>query len=136
MLQTTNPEAAGAMDPTRDKRVPYLGQIVVYHMRPGEGRGGKLAAPGIVTRIEDDDHIELMIIHAADDFITRWKIPRKSEQNPINVWSFTEHDDKHYLVPLPVQMTETTVEKMIEEKTALLHSKIASLESELRRQRK
>lgn len=96
MLQTTNPEAAGAMDPARDRRVPYQGQTLVYHMRPGEGRGGKITAPGIVTRVEDDDHVELMIIHAADDFITRWKIPRKSDQNPVNAWSFTEDDDKNY----------------------------------------
>jgi hypothetical protein len=136
MLKTTNPDAVDAMDPTHDRRVPYPGQILVYHMRPGEGRGGKITAPGIVTRVEDDDHVELMIIHAADDFITRWKIPRKTEQNPVNAWSFTEWDEKHYDRPVNVAITSEIVDKMIEDKAAPLHSKIASLEGELRRLRK
>lgn len=96
LLATTNPEAAAEYEPNRDRRKPYLGQPVIFHMRPGEGRAGKMTAPAIVTRVEDEDHVELMIIHAADDFITRWKIPRRSEQNNVNCWSFNAYDEEHY----------------------------------------
>lgn len=96
MLRSTNPEAVAEIDPHKDRRVPYVGQIVVYHMRPGEGRAGKMSAPAIVTGIEDDDHVEILIIFSADDFMTRWKIPRRTDQNTVNCWSFNEHDDVHF----------------------------------------
>lgn len=135
MLKTTNPEAAGAMDPARDQRVPYVGQTVIYHARPGESRGGKSLAPAMVTRVEDDDHIEAMIIWAADDFITRWKIPRKTEQNPINAWSWTDWDEKHYRLndekpeePKPEgRLTWGDVVQMHAEMTTL-RNKVAALE--------
>lgn len=93
MLRTTNPAAAGD---TGDHRQPYIGQMVVFHMRPGEGRGGKMSAPAMVTYIHDEDHVELLVIFAADDFITRIKIPRRSDQNNVNCWSFNDHDDINY----------------------------------------
>jgi hypothetical protein len=96
MLATTNPAALAEIDPTRDRRVPYQGQIVLFHARPGEGRGGRFVSPAIVMGIEDEDHIELLILYAADDAVNRWKIPRRTDQNPYNSWSFTEWDEKHY----------------------------------------
>jgi hypothetical protein len=96
MLRTTNPGAADEMDPAHDRRVPYVGQWLVFHMRPGEGRGGKLQAPAVVIRVEDNDHVELVVFHAADDQITRWKIPRRTEQNPVNAWAFNDWDEVHY----------------------------------------
>lgn len=96
MLRSTNPEAVNEIDPDRDRRVPHVGQIVIYHMRPGEGRAGKMSAPAIVTAVEDDDHIEILVIFSADDFMTRWKIPRKTDQNTVNCWAFNEHDQEHY----------------------------------------
>jgi hypothetical protein len=95
MLATVNPEAAKEAG-QGDRRVPYIGQWVVFHSRPGEGRGGKMTAPAMVTHIHDEDHVELLIVHSADDLITRFKIPRKTEQNNINCWAFNEQDEKHY----------------------------------------
>lgn len=135
MLKTTNPEAAGAMEPDRDRRVPYVGQAVIYHARPGESRGGKSLAPAMVTRVEDDDHIEAMIIWAADDFITRWKIPRKTEQNPINAWSFSEWDEKTYAMPATIVVDPGPTLSDLSSQVETLRSKIASLEGELRSQR-
>jgi|SRR5882672_1260696 len=97
MLKSTNPAAVNEIDPDHDRRVPYQGQRVLFHSRPGEGRSGKMTAIADVMAVEDDDHCELLIHYAADDAIVRWKIPRRTEQNPYNSWSFTEQDDKHYL---------------------------------------
>jgi hypothetical protein len=143
MLKTTNPDAVNEMDPHRDRRVPHQGQVLIYHMRPGEGRGGKITAPGIVTRVEDDDHVELMIVHAADDFITRWKIPRKTEQNPVNAWSFTEDDEKHYAretakeeAPAPDGRLTWDDVKAMHAEVAAMRGKIASLEQRNSQQRR
>ena len=38
MLRSTNPSAVNEIDPDRDRRVPYQGQRVLFHSRPGEGR--------------------------------------------------------------------------------------------------
>src|SRR5882672_11008036 len=96
MLKSTNPAAVNEIDPDHDRRVPYQGQRVLFHSRPGEGRSGKMTAIADVMAVEDDDHCELLIHYAADDAIVRWKIPRRTEQNPFNSWSFTEDDDVHY----------------------------------------
>lgn len=96
MLRTTNPASVDEIDPVKDRRPPYVGQLVLFHGRPGEARMGKLVAPAIVTTVEDDDHVELLIMYAADDSLMRWKIPRQTDQNRFNCWSFTEHDQEHY----------------------------------------
>lgn len=135
MLRSTNPEAAGELELDRDRRVPYVGQAVVYHLRPGEGRGGKSFAPALVTRVEDDDHVELLIMFAADDFLTRWKIPRKTDQNPVNAWTFNDWDEKHYQPDAKVEppaVTKLDLEKMHGE-IEKLGAQVKSLEGELRR---
>ena len=73
------------------------------------------------------------MIYAADDFITRIKIPRRSDQNPVNAWSFNEWDEVHYLRPAPPTPRLDEIEKLFEERAATLNAKIASLEGELRR---
>jgi len=102
MLRTVNPEAAAeseGLNP-RDRRVPYVGQSVLFHSRPGEGRMGKMIAPALITEVIDEDTVELLIIYAADDFLMRMRIPRKTEQNNINCWSYNAHDEEHYLKPI------------------------------------
>lgn len=96
MLRSTNPAAVNEIDPTRDRRRPYEGQRVIFHSRPGEARMGKQRAIADVLTVEDDDHVELLIHYAADDALVRWKIPRKTDQNPFNSWSFNEWDEIHY----------------------------------------
>jgi len=122
MLRTTNPAVADEENP-RDRRRPYVGQTVVFHIRPGEGRGGKTTAPAMVTHVYDDDAVELLIIYAADDFLTRIKIPRRTEQNPINAWSFNEWDEEHYLKPVVASVSPYD--------DSDLHDKIAKLDREL-----
>lgn len=135
MLKTTNPAAAQENEPNRDRRVPYEGQVLTFHLRPGEGRAGKTRAPAIVTRVEDEDHVEIVIYFAADDQLTKWKIPRKSEQNPVNAWAFNDWDEIHYRPgeakveePMPEgHLTWDDVKKMHEEMAAL-RGRLAALE--------
>ena len=96
MLRTSSPEAYAAIDPSYDRRAPYVGQTVVFHHRPGESRTGKPTAPAVVTEVQGEDHVELVIIYPADDFRTCWNVPRRSDQNPINCWTFNQWDEEHY----------------------------------------
>lgn len=123
MLRTTNPEAAG--EEAHDRRVPYIGQVVVYHCRPGEARQGRMEVAAIVEKIEDEDHLELLVLHSAEDLISKWKIARHGDQNPFNSWSFNAWDEEHYqpnkAVELPVekesgaQLTWEDVKEMYKE---------------------
>jgi hypothetical protein len=138
MLRSTNPAAVNEIDPHRDHRRPYLGQRVIFHSRPGEGRMGKTEAIADVIGIEDDDHVEILIHYAADDAIVRWKIPRRTEQNPFNSWSFTEHDQENYQQTTALwqevkpagHLTWDDVEKMHAE-IGMLRNKIAAAEGRL-----
>jgi hypothetical protein len=97
MLRTSNPTAvAEEIDPGRDYRRPYKGQRVLYHSRPGEGRAGKFTEIADVINVEDDDHVELLVILGPNDFHARLNVPRRTDQNPFNSWSFTEYDQEHY----------------------------------------
>jgi hypothetical protein len=97
MLRTTNPEAAQEAEAVdRDRRRPYVSQSVVFHPRSGEGRSGKFQTAAIVTEIVDDDSVDLLIIWDADDFITRRRVPRRTDQNNVNAWTFNEYDEVHY----------------------------------------
>jgi hypothetical protein len=90
MLRTTNPEAVG-LKPEDDRRVLYEGQIVFFHPRQGEGRAGRLRVPAIVTRVEDEDHIELVVLD--DPPVCRTNVVRRTAQNPVNSWSFITRPD-------------------------------------------
>lgn len=97
MLATTNPGAVDEIDANRDRRRPYVGQRVIYHSRPGESRFGRQQAIADVLHIVDDDMVELLVTYAADDSLIRVNIPRRTDQNPFNSWSFTEYDEENYL---------------------------------------
>jgi hypothetical protein len=94
MLRTTNPEAAGEGD--HDRRRPYQGQSVIFH--GNDRRAGRTDAIADVMFVHDDDHVDLLIKYDADDFMRREKIPRKTDQNNINCWSFNDYDEQHYVV--------------------------------------
>jgi hypothetical protein len=95
LLRTHNPDAVDD-NAEYDRRRPYVSQSVVFWPRPGEGRSGRFQTAAIVTDIHDDDHVSLLIIWDADDFIQRRNVPRKTEQNNVNAWTFNEHDEIHY----------------------------------------
>jgi hypothetical protein len=142
MLRTTNPAALAEIDPHKDRRRPYQNQQVLFHARPGEARMGRAVANAEVLNVEDDDHVELLIKYAADDSIVRFKIPRRTEQNPYNAWSFNEHDQEHYqkppLLPVPPtphgHLTWDDVTAMHAE-MAVLRNKVAALEAKPKRER-
>jgi hypothetical protein len=137
MLRTTNPAAVDEIDPGKDRRRAYVGQTVIYHGRPGEARMGKLSTPALVVRVEDDDHIEIIVRYAAEDALDRWKVPRRTEQNPFNCWSFNEWEQDHYDPDKPgiseappatgTSMSWADVKDMRSEMTEM-RSRIAALE--------
>jgi hypothetical protein len=142
MLRSTNPGAVNEIDPDRDHRRPYQGQRVLFHSRPGEGRSGKMTAIADVMAIEDDDHCELLIHYAADDAIVRWKIPRRTEQNPYNSWSFTEQDDLYYqrnghrdAAPKPEGHLNWDDVQAMHAEIGVLRNKVAALETKPKRGR-
>lgn len=120
LLATTNPAAAAEFQ-NRDLRRPYEGQSVIFHARPGEGRGGRTTAVGLVLRVEDDDNVDIIIIHDADDFIVRNKIPRKTDQNNVNCWSFNDYDERNYdpvassMNAVPGDALSVTVDGLVKE---------------------
>jgi hypothetical protein len=80
-----------------------------------------------------------MVIHAADDFHTRWNVPRKTEQNPFNSWSFNDHDQEHYRpgaakpeVPKPDGHLTWNDVKAMHAEMAVLRNKVSALEGEHR----
>jgi hypothetical protein len=140
MLRTINSDAVNEIDPHRDRRRPYQTQHVLFHSRPGEARMGRMVANAEILNIEDDDHVELLIKYSADDFIVRWKIPRRTEQNPYNSWSFNEWDEKHYrpdaTAPEPPKpeghLTWEDVKAMHAEMAVMRH-KVVALEAKPKR---
>jgi hypothetical protein len=103
MLRTTNPDVVKELDPNRDMRSPYVGQMVLFHARPGEAYGGYQVLPALVIRVLDEDHIDLRV-EGPDESIFRINIPRKNDQNIFHAWTFTAHDEEHYLRQKPAQI--------------------------------
>jgi hypothetical protein len=142
MLRSTNPAAVNEIDPHKDRRRPYQNQQVLFHARPGEARMGRAVANAEVLNVEDDDHVELLIKYAADDSIVRFKIPRKTDQNPFNSWSFNAWDDKHYKpaaiepeVPKPEGHLTWDDVKAMHAELGVLRNKVAALEAKPKRGR-
>lgn len=128
MLATTNPEAMAEYQ-NKDRRIPYVGQWLVFHTRPGEGRAGSMTAPALVLRIHDEDHVDILIKWGQEDEIERQKIPRKTDQNNFNAWSFNAHDEINYRDDSPVREGLHAVEHRVHE----LERRVADLEPPAKR---
>lgn len=124
MLATTNPQAVGELEPSRDHRSAYVGQWVIFHTRPGEGRGGTMTTPALVLRIHDEDHVDLLIKWGQEDEIERQKIPRKTDQNNFNAWSFNADDEFNYRDDSPLREAVKALADEVKE----LSERIAALE--------
>lgn len=145
MLSSTNPAAVNEIDPNRDRRRPFVGQRVLFHSRPGEARMvrmGKATAIADVLNVEDDDHVELLIHYAADDALVRWKIPRRTDQNPFNSWSFNDYDELYYLrgaipsaTPKPEGHFTWDDVKAMHAELGALRNRVAALEAKPKRGR-
>lgn len=55
LLQTTNPEAAAAIQPSpQARRLPGVGEMVIYHMRHGHARQGRTRFPAVVQGSQNE----------------------------------------------------------------------------------
>lgn len=131
MLRTTNPTAAAEYEDAKDRRVPYLGQVLIYHARPGEGRSGKLQTLAFCSKILDEDHVELMIMWDQMDFNVGHKIARKSDQQPFASWSFNDWDMAHYKDAAALAREPTTPAPVSQVELDMLKARVETLDSQV-----
>lgn len=63
--------------------IPGVGQLVVYHPRPGEGRSGRICFPAMVLQADEGNgYCMLMVFFDAADIREATLVPPRSEQNP------------------------------------------------------
>ena len=84
-----------------------------------------------VLHIHDDDMVDLLVTYADDDQMIRVNIPRKTEQNPFNSWSFNADDEENYL---PHIVGRRSLIKEMRDEIAELRNRITALESKAKRQ--
>lgn len=77
LLKTMNKEIAEHLDEEGQPR-PGLGEMVIYYPRPGELRAGAGHYTAIVTRVNEDDTLDLVVVYDADDLVGQRHIPRRS----------------------------------------------------------
>jgi hypothetical protein len=71
---------------------PHVGQRVVYHSRPGEGRPGKPTTVADVVDAHADGSADL-VVHGLGESRVMENVPPHGDQAPFNSWSPTEHDE-------------------------------------------
>lgn len=77
LLKTVNPEAAADIA-NETKPIPCIGETVIFFPRPGELRAGRGKHAAIVTAVNDDDTLDLVVVYDADDFIGQRRVARRS----------------------------------------------------------
>jgi hypothetical protein len=111
MLSTSSPEAFEEITMgSHDRRKPYVGQMVLFHLRPG-GRGSivnnqnRTTRPAMVMGVGEGGYVDLVVFYGTAqhpnlgkvlDCDDRENVPRRSEQNPVESWSFNDHDEQHH----------------------------------------
>jgi hypothetical protein len=79
---------------TLDRRVPYVGQVLLFTPRAGElgfiSNAG--CVPAQVLNVIDDDHVDVNLSLAGVNPVVRTNVPRKTERDPLGSWTFNEHD--------------------------------------------
>lgn len=76
MLATQNPEAAARLAANRP--LPNVGDMLMYHLRPGEIRAGRRDIPAIVLdRDADNQLLKLLVIYDHQDMMTLDRVPQR-----------------------------------------------------------
>jgi hypothetical protein len=132
------------IDPGRDRRRPYQGQALVFHVRPGErGSGNMLTRSAMVLRVLDEDHVDILVIYGDFttqvgkllDFDIRLSVPRRTDQNSSNAWGFNEWDETRYrpgaertVEPQPTGHLTWDDVKAMHAEIGVLRNRLAALE--------
>jgi hypothetical protein len=128
------------IDPGRDRRRPYQGQALIFHVRPGErGSGNMLTRSAMVLRVLDEDHVDILVIYGDFttqvgkllDFDIRLSVPRRTDQNSSNAWGFNEWDDTHYLRDVPTPATPEPTGHLDWNDVKAMHAEMAAMRHRL-----
>lgn len=114
LLASVNREAAERIQPEPAKAaLPGVGEMVVYHMRPGHGRNGKTFFPAIVQGHGDRGTLMLTVIIDAGDLCDESLVEERRVGTEFHCW---ERVDRPFPVAEDVPPDDEA------------HEKIASLE--------
>lgn len=83
-LQTTNPEAAAAID--HPPAPPDVGTIVVFKGRQGFSRMHRTEFPALVLGSFDDGTLELMVMMEPEDLMLESRVPFRSHNQDQFYW--------------------------------------------------
>jgi hypothetical protein len=87
-LETMNPDAVDQIGGTEADDMPGIGEWVVYHGRPGEGRRGKNTFPALVMDVaETGDAVTLMVAYDVDDWLYLERLPQRTANHQWPAWS-------------------------------------------------
>lgn len=76
MLATQNPEAVKRINERR--KLPPVGWIVMYWLRPGQVYSGRQSAPALVVKSDrDNDRLDLLVFYDHQDTMTMERVPRR-----------------------------------------------------------
>jgi hypothetical protein len=99
MLQTSSPEAHAEIAPEHDRRRPYVGQVILFHARDPISTVWPPTKPypAVVMQLDRDDHDRIdLLMFGGPGVLDRHYVPRKTDQNCADSWSFTDWDEKNY----------------------------------------
>lgn len=116
LLKSINPMAAEAIQPApAAPRLPSVGDVVIYHMRPGERRQGRTTFPALVQGNSQEGKLNLTVILEAGELKNETLVSPIGPGSEHHVW---ERPDGSHLA----DAFRNTV--------ASLHQRIGELEGE------
>lgn len=141
LLSTVNPEAANAITSEAVNpfavREPYIGEIVHYHSRSGEGRSGKTVFPAHVMKVSEDGALELLVLYGVDDMREYPIVRPKTYDQPYHAWSFVpgaiDHGGKIKMIEEAVFGISEPVEESVYEMITALGKRIKDIEADGKR---
>jgi hypothetical protein len=90
MLKTVNPEAADEIERQGNapaaKRLPEVGEIVIYHMRIGHGRQGRTRFPALVQGHGERQTLNLTVILEAAELKNETLVDEIGPGREAHVW--------------------------------------------------
>lgn len=100
LLATVNPEAA---DPTAPPDLPEMGEMVIYRVRPGEGRRGRAEFPALVlyqNNVRGRTGLDLLVCYDANDVILMDSVQMMDEFHDSSCWRLREEHESNIRVEL------------------------------------
>lgn len=100
LLATINPEAA---DPVAPPDLPEMGEMVIYRVRPGEGRRGKSEFPALVlgaNNIRGRTGLDILVCYDANDVIMMDSVQMMDDFHDSSCWRLRGEHESNIRVEL------------------------------------